>query len=422
MSCLNLTLVIIFAILLVSSFLLAWLHQRNAAKFELAYQLLQAEVEERKQAEVALREAETALKQQTERERMMTAIAQNIRQSLDSTQILNTTVTEVQKFLNTDRVLIYRFEPDWSGTVVVESVLPGWIPVLGASIQDSYFVENCGEPYRNGRIQAITDVYTAGLTQCHLDLLAKFQVRASLIVPILKGKELWGLLVAYQCSSPRKWQQLEIDLLKELATQVAIAIQQAELYRQLKIANQELEKLAHIDGLTQVANRRRFDELLEQEWFRLRREKAPLSLIFCDVDYFKLYNDTYGHPVGDKCLEKIAKKIQQVVKRPSDLVARYGGEEFAVILPNTSLSGAIHVAKEIQAAIKELAIAHDRSKVSNIVTLSLGVASILPTISSSPTTLLTIADRALYQAKERGRDRVLAYSNEEQFTLSPLDF
>lgn len=245
--------------------------------------------------------------------------------------------------------------------------------------------------------------------------MAQFQVKASLVVPILKGQELWGLLVAYHCSNPRKWQQLEIDLLKELATQVAIAIQQAELYHQLKIANQELENLAHIDGLTQVANRRRFDEHLQEEWLRLRREKSPLSLIFCDVDYFKFYNDTFGHLAGDECLQKIAKIIQQTTKRPGDLVARYGGEEFAIILPHTSLSGALYLGEEIQAKIKELKIAHHTSKVSNIVTLSLGVACMIPSMKTSPITLLTSADRALYQAKELGRDRVLAYSNPEQF-------
>lgn len=421
MSCLSLIVLISFAIFLLSSILLAWFNRCNAVKFQRAYQLLQAEIDERKQVEIALREAETALKQQTERERMITAIAQNIRQSLDSTKILNTTVAEVRHFLDTDRVFIYRFEPDWSGTIVVESVAPGWKPALGTNIQDTYFVQTNGEPYRNGRIQAIADIYTADLNECHIDLLAQFQVKASLVVPILKGQELWGLLVAYHCANPRKWQQLEIDLLKELSTQVAIAIQQAELYHQLQIANLELKNLANIDSLTQVANRRRFDEHLQQEWLRLRREKAPLSLIFCDVDYFKFYNDTYGHPAGDKCLQQIAKTLQQITKRPSDLVARYGGEEFAIILPNTPLSGAIHVAEEIQAKIKELAIVHDTSKVSNIVTFSLGVASIIPSLSSSPTTLLTMADRALYQAKQQGRDRVFAFSNEEELNLYYLD-
>jgi len=356
--------------------------------------------------------AETALQQQTERERMMTAIAQKIRQSLDLSQILNTTVAEVREFLHTDRVIIYRFEPDWSGTIVVESVTPEWKPILGTNVKDTCFVETYGEPYKNGRIQAVEDIYTAGLTQCHIDLLAEFEVRANLVVPILKGQELWGLLVAYQCSSPRKWQELEINLLQELATQVAIAIQQAELYCQLEIANQELQHLANLDGLTKVANRRRFDEHLHQEWRRHYREQAPLSLIFCDVDYFKLYNDTYGHPAGDECLKQIAKVIQQLGKRPGDLVARYGGEEFAVILPNTPLFGAIHIAEQIQLKVKELALVHRSSKISNIVTLSAGVASIIPSDKTSPIILLSNADKALYQAKEKGRDWVLAYCDE----------
>lgn len=421
MSCLSLTLLIIVVTLLLCSILVTWLHQRNTSKFQLAYQLLQAEVEERKQIEKALREAETVLKQQTERERMIIAIAQNIRQSLNLTKILNTTVAEVRQFLETDRVFIYRFEPDWSGTIVVESIAPGLTPALGTNIQDTYFVQTSGEPYRNGRIQAIADIDAAGLNQCHINLLAQFQVKANLVVPILKGKELWGLLVAYHCFNPRTWQQLEIDLLKELATQVAIAIQQAELYQRLEIANQELKNLANIDGLTKVANRRRFDEVLQQEWLILRREKFPLSLIFCDVDYFKLYNDTYGHPIGDECLQKIAKALQEVTKRPGDLVARYGGEEFAIILPNTPLLGAIYLAEEIQKKIKQLAIAHNSSQVSNIITLSLGVASIIPNLNNSPNTLLTMADRAVYQAKEQGRDRVLVYNDRQEFNLSRLD-
>jgi diguanylate cyclase (GGDEF)-like protein len=421
MQCLSLSLQITFLTLLLISILVSWLYHCSTVKFQRAYQLLQAEVEERKQVETALREAEIALKQQTERERMITAIAQHIRQSLDLTEILNTTVAEVRQFLDTDRVFIYRFEPDWSGTILVESVTPGFKSSVGTKIQDTYFVETSGEPYRNGRIQAIENIYTAGLTICHVNLLVKFQVKANLVVPILKGQELWGLLVAYHCCSPRKWQQWEIDLLKELATQLAIAIQQAELYHQLKIANQELKNLVNIDGLTQLANRRRFDEYLHQECLRLRREKAPLSLILCDVDYFKLYNDTYGHPAGDECLKLIANQLQQITKRPSDLVSRYGGEEFAIILPNTPLSGAIYIANEIQKKVKNLAIAHYSSQISNIVTLSLGVATIIPSLATSPVKLLTQADRALYQAKEQGRDRVLAYCEQEQFNLSPLE-
>ena len=175
-----------------------------------------------------------ALRQQTERERLVVEIAQRIRQSLNLEEILSTTVSEVQQFLQCDRVFIYRFEPDWGGVVVVESVGGNWKPILGRTLKDPTFAETHVEAYKQGRIQATADIYAAGLSKCYIDFLAQFQVRADLVVPILQGEELWGLLVANHCSEPRQWQQLEIDLLKQLATQVAIAIQQSTLFEQVQ--------------------------------------------------------------------------------------------------------------------------------------------------------------------------------------------
>ncbi len=182
-----------------------------------------------------------------------------------------------------------------------------------------------------------------------------------------------------------------------------------ELNHQLEKANQELQSLASLDSLTQVANRRRFDEHLNQEWRRMAREKAPLSLILCDVDFFKTYNDTYGHQAGDECLQQVATAIKSAIKRPADFVARYGGEEFVVILPLTGAKGAVHVAEQIRAAVKAAEIAHANSQVGKYVTLSLGVASTVPDHTSSPATLIAAADQALYQAKAQGRDRVILY-------------
>lgn len=182
-----------------------------------------------------------------------------------------------------------------------------------------------------------------------------------------------------------------------------------ELNQQLQEANLELHSLAFSDRLTQLANRRCFDKYLDQEWRRMAREKAPLSLIVCDVDFFKLYNDTYGHQAGDSCLQQVAKAIKNAVKRPADLVARYGGEEFVVILSNTSANGAVHVAEKIRVAVKALKIAHANPQIGNYVTLSLGVASIVPSQKSWPATLIAAADQALYQAKAQGRDRVIFY-------------
>ncbi|MBL1174586.1 diguanylate cyclase domain-containing protein [Pantanalinema sp. GBBB05] len=174
----------------------------------------------------------------------------------------------------------------------------------------------------------------------------------------------------------------------------------------LQTANQELQRLAHLDGLTQVANRRCFDNYLTQEWRRLAREQLPLSLILCDVDFFKQYNDSYGHQVGDECLRQIAKAIRSAINRPADLVARYGGEEFAVILPNTPLSGAVQVGQKIQSQVAQLQIAHIGSQISPFVSLSFGIASIIPMPDGDVTLLITATDRALYQAKLAGRDRI----------------
>lgn len=177
------------------------------------------------------------------------------------------------------------------------------------------------------------------------------------------------------------------------------------LTEQLEAANLELQRLATIDGLTQIANRRAFDEYLHREWKRSLREQTPLSLILCDVDFFKLYNDTYGHQVGDECLRLVADAIGHSVKRPTDLVARYGGEEFAVILPNTLAPGAVHVALSIGEQVRALKITHTKSQVSKYVTVSLGVATMIPTLEQTEADLINAADRSLYQAKQAGRDR-----------------
>lgn len=170
-------------------------------------------------------------------------------------------------------------------------------------------------------------------------------------------------------------------------------------------ANSNLQRLALLDSLTQVANRRCFDEHLDQEWQRLLREQAPLSLILCDVDYFKLFNDHYGHLAGDACLYHVAQAIGRVIRRPADEVARYGGEEFAVILPNTDVAGTVFVAEQIQEVIAQLAIPHAKSLVNPFVTISFGITSLTPIAGRLPQDLIAAADTALYAAKSQGRDR-----------------
>lgn len=182
------------------------------------------------------------LRQQTEWERLMGIISQRIRQSLNLEDILNTTVVEVRQFLQADRVLICRFEPDWSGKIAVESVAPQWDAFLGQTIQDPCLALTYVERYKKGYIRAIEDIYTAGMPSCHVRLLETYQVRANLVVPILQGERLWGLLITHHCSGPRRWQQSEIKLIEHLTTQLAIAIQQSELYQQVQHLNADLER------------------------------------------------------------------------------------------------------------------------------------------------------------------------------------
>ena len=168
----------------------------------------------------------------------------------------------------------------------------------------------------------------------------------------------------------------------------------------------EVDLLANSDSLTRIANRRRFDEHLEQQWKQMARDRSPLSIVMCDIDYFKQYNDVYGHVSGDDCLKQVAQALNSVLNRPSDLVARYGGEEFVAVLPQTALAGAIAVAEMMQSALARCQISNQRSAVGPYVTLSIGVASTIPSHLQLPTSLVDEADRLLYLAKQRGRNQI----------------
>ena len=192
---------------------------------------------------------------------------------------------------------------------------------------------------------------------------------------------------------------------------------QKALKHSLKKENQKLYRLANIDELTQILNRRFLDKQLEQEWQQLQQAGHPLSVILFDVDYFKRYNDYYGHLAGDRCLWEIAQIVKKSLQRECDFVARYGGEEFAVVLPNTDEQGAIAIAQTIQQAIHTLAIPHAQSEVSDLVSVSLGIASIVPLPESSWKALVDQADQALYEAKRQGRDRYIFKSYFRQYGM-----
>lgn len=181
--------------------------------------------------------------------------------------------------------------------------------------------------------------------------------------------------------------------------------------------NRELERLSTTDSLTGLANRRSFNEFLSREWLREQRERQPFSVIMIDIDHFKNYNDHYGHLEGDICLQKVAWALQSALCRPGDLLARYGGEEFVAILPHTDLQGAVELADNLHQRISELELEHDDSPVSSFVTVSAGIACVIPNQSISPSQVVAMADKALYVAKESGRNQsaiATAPSNETQ--------
>ena len=194
----------------------------------------------------ARKQAEIALQQQVKRERLVNAIQERIRSSLNVEEVMTMAVEEIRHFLSTDRTVIYRFNPDWSGFIAVESVSVGTMPIWGIDINDPCFREHYVSVYEEGHLRAIDNIYTAGLSECHVNLLSELEIKANLVVPILQGEKLWGLLIAHQCRSYRHWTSSEIESLQQISVQLAIAIQQSTLFEQAKteIAERKLAETA----------------------------------------------------------------------------------------------------------------------------------------------------------------------------------
>ncbi|MGE5397647.1 MAG: diguanylate cyclase [Chitinophagales bacterium] len=197
-----------------------------------------------------------------------------------------------------------------------------------------------------------------------------------------------------------------LRLKSEMDCRKARELELIAVTRQLEQANQRLQRLSSLDGLTGIVNRRYFEETLDKEWRRAMREEKPLTLLMIDIDFFKDYNDHYGHLAGDDCLKNIAKILQNEIKRPGDLVARYGGEEFAVILPDTDSVGGMVVAELLRTRVVASQIQHEASSISDYVTVSVGVCTMIPVRNAIPSTIIAAADSALYLAKQEGRNRV----------------
>jgi diguanylate cyclase (GGDEF)-like protein len=360
---------------------------------------LQLEILERQQAQEALRA-------QYQREQALNRVIRAIRNSLEISTVFSTAVTEIGQLLLADWVAIVQHLSESETWQPIVEYFPNSDLAKLVNIKLSNTGYLLTERLKLLQTFCVEDPETI-INPFNQDLVEQYS-RIWLPIPVDSNGDTWGSLsIVRHHSVP--WSESDVELAVVVTDQLAIAIEQSQLYQQLHQVHQELENLANLDGLTQVANRRRFDQILQQEWLRLRREKLPISLILADIDYFKLYNDTYGHLAGDDCLKQIAQTINQTLKRPADLVARYGGEEFVVILPNTSLPGALQVAEKIREAIYNLQLSHEKSPEKSVVTLSLGVSSLIPLVDEKPQILIKRADQALYKAKNKGRNIVCCF-------------
>jgi two-component system, cell cycle response regulator len=375
--------------------------------------ILEHEIQTRQQTEHSLR---LKVQQEAALNRVIQVIHNK---SLDLSTVFFTAVSEIGQLLDLDFATILRYsnsDSRWS-TIAEYQPRPNPGGMLNLDIGDH------GNPItaKLKQCQIVEIADSASLGDRHSRLLAQKRPGAWLMVPLQVNQTVWGTLhlgrrrpdnlgdgtSAESSLEPESaWSIADHQSACAIADQLAIAIQQAELYLHLQEANLELNRLATRDGLTQVANRRQFDRYLDLQWREAQREQSELALILCDVDFFKKYNDSYGHLAGDDCLKSVAQALEKALKRPDDLVARYGGEEFAVILPRTDLQGAAFMAQTLRLGIHKLNLAHGSSSVGPIVTMSLGVASVVPQAGQSYQELIAQADQALYQAKEAGRDRL----------------
>jgi diguanylate cyclase (GGDEF)-like protein len=297
----------------------------------------------------------------------------------------------------------YRVRPALSGEIALNAIkadIPDLI-LLDIMMPGMSGFEVCKELKSDSRTREIPVLFISALNESE-DKIKGFKLGAvDYITKPFHGSEVLARVKTHLAlrNIQRKSEEQNIRLLDEIDERMRTE-------KALEKANQKLEELASLDGLTNLANRRQFDQYIQQSWKSMTREKNPIALILCDIDYFKNYNDTYGHVAGDKCLKQVAQAMKNPVKRPGDLVARYGGEEFAIIMANTDINGALKVAQSIKNEINNLKIPHSHSSTAPNVTISMGVGSKVPGKRDKTEEFIKTVDKLLYRAKQEGRNRI----------------
>jgi diguanylate cyclase (GGDEF)-like protein len=345
---------------------------------------LQAEIHERKRVEAEVRRQHAYLT-------TLHQIALELLNRRDVGDLLQTIVDRATELLDAPYGLLVLIEDD--DCLVPHAATQNQAYLLG--IRDSLGEARLTRQAYEARQPAVLDDYSSWPhRRAIFDRVPTYAVVA---IPIVADETCLGVLNLSRDVPGYTFDQEEIQTAVLFGNLAALVLDNARLFA-------ETQKAAISDGLTGLANRRHFDGVLEDEWKRARREGTSLALIMIDVDSFKRYNDTYGHQAGDECLRQVASVLASTARRAMDLAARYGGEEFALILPNTSLAGAAQRAEELRSRIEALHLPHQTSQTSAWVTLSAGVAALIPAQDATPAELIALADQALYHAKQSGRN------------------
>jgi diguanylate cyclase (GGDEF)-like protein len=363
--------------------------------------------------EVSGTQSNSTIQAEIERDYLLAIIAMRLRQSLDLEEILETAALEIRVWLQSDRVFIYPFDPDWDGILTIESVSDLQWSLLGRDVRHPYFDEITTDSFLRGNAIAIKDISQSRIEQPDIEFLTQLQIKSSLVVPIPRGNKLWGLIVIHHCTEPRTWQPMEIAFLERFAPQLAITIHQSSLLEQSqvelaerKLAEAKLLHNAFHDSLTDLPNRALFMDRLGHAVERTKRHSSHIfAVLFLDIDRFKVVNDSLGHTIGDQLLIAIAKRLQSCLYS-SDTFARLGGDEFTILLEDIDdNSEAIALANRLQQELRQPFVL---SGYEVFTSASIGIV-----ISSfgydDPESMLRDADTAMYRAKARGKAQYVMF-------------